>query len=65
MMKEMRTFAPSSIKMKVVAPPQFDWRIDIVFPVHISRISKEEFDESGPSIVHRKCFQTDNIATAF
>ncbi|CAA6673705.1 unnamed protein product [Spirodela intermedia] len=46
MSKEITALAPSSMKIKVVAPPRGStmW------------ISKAEYDESGPAIVHRKCF---------
>ncbi|CAN1257554.1 Actin, muscle (Fragments), partial [Linum perenne] len=40
MSKEISALAPSSMKIKVVAPPE----------------RKYKYDESGPSIVHRKCF---------
>ncbi|KAN0044870.1 hypothetical protein ACTA71_006396 [Dictyostelium dimigraforme] len=44
MNKELTALAPSTMKIKIIAPPEQMW------------ISKEEYDESGPSIVHRKCF---------
>ena len=61
--KELSELAPSSIKVKVIAPPERKYSVWIGGSILSSLstfqqmwISKEEYDESGPSIVHRKCF---------
>jgi actin len=61
--KEVSALAPSSMKIKVVAPPERKYSVWIGGSILSSLstfqtmwISKAEYDESGPSIVHRKCF---------
>jgi actin-related protein len=61
--KEITHLAPSSIKVKVVAPPERKYSVWIGGSILSSLstfqqmwITKQEYDESGPSIVHRKCF---------
>jgi len=61
--KEITSLAPPTIKVKVVAPPERKYSVWIGGSILSSLstfqqmwISKEEYDESGPSIVHRKCF---------
>jgi actin-related protein len=63
MFKEMRALAPSSIRVKIVAPPERKYSVWIGGSILASLsnfsqscISKEEYDQFGPSIVHRKCF---------
>ncbi|KAG9072443.1 actin [Linnemannia hyalina] len=63
MQKEITTLAPSSMKVKIVAPPERKYSVWIGGSILASLstfqqmwISKMEYDESGPSIVHRKCF---------
>nr|AAK58090.1 actin isoform 1 [Acetabularia peniculus] len=63
MQKEITTLAPSSMKIKVVAPPERKFSVWIGGSILSSLstfqqmwISKEEYDEAGPAIVHRKCF---------
>jgi actin beta/gamma 1 len=63
MTKELTALAPSTMKIKVVAPPQLKDSVWIGGSILASLstfqqiwISKAEYDESGPSIVHRKCF---------
>ncbi|KAL7670375.1 hypothetical protein ACOME3_003863 [Neoechinorhynchus agilis] len=63
MQKEMTALAPSTIKIKIIAPPERKYSVWIGGSILASLstfqsmwISKEEYDESGPSIVHRKCF---------
>jgi len=63
MTKEISGLAPSSMKIKIVAPPERKYSVWIGGSILASLstfqsmwISKDEFDESGPSIVHRKCF---------
>ncbi|XP_067680323.1 actin-1-like isoform X1 [Haliotis asinina] len=54
---------PSAIKVKVILAPERKYSVWIGGSILASLstfqqlwISKEEYDESGPSIVHRKCF---------
>lgn len=61
--KDITTLAPSTMKIKVVAPPERKYSVWIGGSILSSLstfqqmwITKEEYDESGPSIVHRKCF---------
>jgi len=61
--KEITALAPASMKVKIVAPPERKYSVWIGGSILSSLstfqqmwISKEEYDESGPSIVHRKCF---------
>jgi len=63
MTKELTAVAPSTMKIKVVAPPERKYSVWIGGSILASLstfqqmwISKAEYDESGPSIVHRKCF---------
>jgi actin beta/gamma 1 len=63
MTKELTALAPSTMKIKVVAPPERKYSVWIGGSILSSLstfqqmwISKNEYDESGPSIVHRKCF---------
>ncbi|XP_032131507.1 actin, muscle [Sapajus apella] len=63
MQKEITALAPNSMKIKIIVPPEhkyFVW-IDGSILASLSTfqqmwISKQEYNESGPSIVHRKCF---------
>mmetsp|Transcript_23315 Transcript_23315/g.21205 ORF Transcript_23315/g.21205 Transcript_23315/m.21205 type:complete len:377 (+) Transcript_23315:48-1178(+) len=63
MTKELTSLAPNTMKIKVVAPPERKYSVWIGGSILASLstfqqmwISKAEYDESGPSIVHRKCF---------
>jgi len=63
MAKELSALAPSTVKIKVVAPPERKYSVWIGGSILSSLstfqqmwISKGEYDESGPTIVHRKCF---------
>jgi len=63
MQKEITHLAPSSMKIKIIAPPERKYSVWIGGSILASLstfqqmwISKQEYDESGPSIVHRKCF---------
>merc|ERR1712018_1104519 len=63
MQKEITALAPSTIKIKIIAPPERKYSVWIGGSILASLstfqqmwISKQEYDESGPSIVHRKCF---------
>jgi actin-related protein len=60
--KEIVNLAPSTMKVKIIAPPERQHLAWIGGSVLSSMstfqqmcISKEEYDEAGPSIVHRKC----------
>jgi len=63
MTKELSALAPSTMKIKVVAPPERKYSVWIGGSILSSLstfqqmwISKGEYDECGPTIVHRKCF---------
>jgi len=63
MLKEVEALAPSSMKIKIIAPPERKYSAWIGGSILASLsafqpmwISKQEYDESGPSIVQRKCF---------
>ena len=63
MQKEITALAPPTMKIKIIAPPERKYSVWIGGSVLASLstfqqmwISKQEYDESGPSIVHRKCF---------
>ena len=59
----MEALSPSAMKTKIIAPPERKYSAWIGGSILGSLstfwqmcISKQEYDESGPSIVHRKCF---------
>jgi len=61
--KEVAALAPPTMKIKVIAPPERKYSVWIGGSILASLstfqqmwITKEEYDEAGPSIVHRKCF---------
>jgi len=61
--KDITNMAPPSVKVKVIAPPERKYSVWIGGSILASLttfqqmwIGKEEYEESGPSIVHRKCF---------
>jgi actin beta/gamma 1 len=61
--KEIVALAPNTMKIKVIAPPERKYSVWIGGSILASLstfqqmwISKQEYDESGPQIVHRKCF---------
>ncbi|KAK4308350.1 hypothetical protein Pmani_019942 [Petrolisthes manimaculis] len=63
MQKEITNLAPSSIKVKIIAPPERKYSVWIGGSILGSLssfqsmwITKKEYDEGGPGIVHRKCF---------
>jgi len=63
MTKEIQALAPSSMKIKIIAPPERKYSVWIGGSILSSLstfqsmwIQKSEHDESGPGIVHRKCF---------
>lgn len=62
MTKELTNLVPSTMQIKVIAPPERKFSVWIGGSILSSLstfqtmwITKEEYDESGPSIVHRKC----------
>merc|ERR1712168_454497 len=59
--KEITALAQSTMKIKIIAPPERKYSVWIGGSILASLstfqqmwISKQEYDESGPSIVHRK-----------
>merc|ERR1711872_285529 len=63
MQKEITALAPSTLKIKIIAPPERKYSVWIGGSILSSLstfqtmwITKEEYEESGPGIVHRKCF---------
>jgi len=62
MEKELKNLAPQSMTIKIIAPPERKYSVWIGGSILSSLstfedmwIKKDEYDESGPSIVHRKC----------
>ncbi|PPQ86756.1 hypothetical protein CVT25_012401, partial [Psilocybe cyanescens] len=60
MQKELMALSPTSIKVKIIAPPERKYFVWIGGSILASLatfqsmwVSKQEYDESGPSIVHR------------
>jgi len=63
MQKEMDAKAPSGVRVRIVAPPERKYSVWIGGSILASLstfqnmwCSKQEYDEMGPAIVHRKCF---------
>ncbi|KAJ6544203.1 actin 1 [Mycena capillaripes] len=63
MQKELTSLSPASMKVKIVAPPERKYSVWIGGSILASLstfqnlwCSKQEYNESGPGIVHRKCF---------
>jgi actin beta/gamma 1 len=63
MQKEITALAPATMKIKIIAPPERKYSVWIGGSILASLstfqsmwITKEEYNESGPAIVHRKCF---------
>ncbi|KAF2894064.1 hypothetical protein ILUMI_12109 [Ignelater luminosus] len=63
MQKEVNALAPPATKIQIIAPPERKYSAWIggsvlatlsTFPQ--TWISKQEYDECGPPIIHRKCF---------
>jgi len=61
--KELTFLAPSTARIKIIAPPERKYSVWIGGSILASMqcfqqmwISKEDYDESGPCIIHRKCF---------
>jgi len=60
--KEVQNLVPGSVKVKVQAPQERQYSVWIGGSVLSSLatfqtmwVTKQEYEESGPSIVHRKC----------
>ena len=60
--KEVTALAPASMKVNIVAPPERKYSVWIGGSILASLTSfqemwifKDEYDEAGPEIVHRKC----------
>jgi actin beta/gamma 1 len=63
MQKEITSLAPPTMKVKIIAPPERKYSVWIGGSILASLstfqqmwITHDEYDESGPGIVHRKCF---------
>ncbi|KAJ7340758.1 actin 2 [Mycena albidolilacea] len=63
MQKELESMAPNSMNVRIVAPPGRKYSVWIGGSILSSLstfqnmwVTKQEYDESGPAIVHRKCF---------
>ncbi|CAK5268213.1 unnamed protein product [Mycena citricolor] len=63
MQKELTALAPASVRVRVVAPPERKYSVWIGGSILASLstfqnlwVTKQEYDESGPGVVHRKCF---------
>ena len=63
MQKEMTALSPDNIKINMITPPERKYSTWIGGSVLASLptfqslwVSKEEYDESGAFIVHKKCF---------
>jgi len=61
--RDLAAMAPSTVKIRVIAPPERKYSVWIGGSIMASLstfqhmwISKAEFDEAGPSVVHSKCF---------
>jgi len=62
MHNELKALAPDSMKIKIIAPPERKYSVWIGGSILSSLstfedmwVTKEEYDECGPSIVHKKC----------
>ena len=69
---EIAKLAPPTMKIKVIAPPERKYSVWIGGSILASLstfqqmwISRQEYDELGPFIVHRKCFWDAIIQNAF
>ncbi|KAG0266310.1 Actin-1 [Mortierella polycephala] len=61
--QEITSLAPNTMKIRIVAPPERKYSVWIGGSILASLstfqqmwVSKMEYDECGPTIVHRKCF---------
>ena len=60
---DVAQLAPPSMKVRCIAPPERKYSVWIggsilasLSSFHQMWISKQEYDESGPGVIHRKCF---------
>jgi actin-related protein len=63
MQKEISNLAPQTMKVNIIAPPERKYSVWIGGSILASLstfqsmwITKAEYDEAGPGVVHRKCF---------
>jgi len=63
MNKELVNLAPPTMKIKIIAPPERKYSVWIGGSILSSLstfqnmwVTKQEYDEQGPGIVHKKCF---------
>jgi len=63
MSKEIQALAPQAMRIRVIAPPERKYSVWIGGSILASLstfaamwIKKEEYEEAGPTLVHRKCF---------
>ncbi|CAK6450426.1 unnamed protein product [Pipistrellus nathusii] len=63
MQKKITTLASSTMKIKIIAPPERKYSVWMGSSILSSLstfqqmwISNREYDESSPSIIHNKCF---------
>ncbi|XP_044836821.1 actin, alpha skeletal muscle-like [Mauremys mutica] len=63
MQKEISAMVPTTMKIKIIAPPERQCSIwtggsilASLATFQLMWINKLEYDASGPAIVHRKCF---------
>ena len=61
--QEIHQLAPPTNKTKILAPPERKYSVWLGGSILASLstfqtmwINKQEYDESGPNIIHRKCF---------
>jgi actin-related protein len=61
--KELLMLAPNTMKIKIVAPPERKYSVWIGGSILASLtsfqnmwVTKQEYQEAGPSIIHKKCF---------
>ena len=71
MQKELTALSPASMKVKIVAPPERKYSVWIGGSILASLstfqnlwCSKQEYDESGPGIVHRSTHLSYNMSVS-
>ena len=69
MQKELTSLSPASMKVKIVAPPERKYSVWIGGSILASLstfqnlwCSKQEYDESGPGIVHRSTYLAPRVS---
>ena len=60
--KELMNLAPEGVKVKIFAPPERKYSVWIggailasLTPFQSMWLTAEEFNEAGPTIIHKKC----------